>query len=120
MRTSRERLLLFEVGELDAGAVVILNDGVVELLLEGLAEFGQIFLAKAGAPLPAPPRPLPLAAPSARQGRLRDTTRGRRPAKVSTLSRAQAGSALHTSREQFPSTDWGTVFLVCFCFFKSF
>lgn len=72
------------------------------------------------APLPAPPRPLPLAAPSARQGRLRDTTRGRRPAKVSTLSRAQACCALHTSREQFPSTDWGTVFLVCFCFFKSF
>ena len=64
------------------------------------------------APLPAPPRPLPLAAPSARRGRLRAATRGRPPAKVSALSRAQAGSALHTSREQFPSTDWGTLLVL--------
>ena len=39
-------LRLFEILQSDLGAVVILHIGVAQLLLEGLAEFGEIFLAQ--------------------------------------------------------------------------
>ena len=61
-----------------------------------------------------PPRPPPRPDPRA-------PGLSRRPAPDTALSPAGAGSASRTSREQFPSTDWGTVFSFwCFAFFPAF
>lgn len=69
------------------------------------------------APLPAPPRPLPLAAPSAHD---RLTATEGAGLKVSTLSRAQAGCACAHFPGAVSQHRLGVRFFWCVLFFKSF